>query len=117
MGSSEEINYFDNSNELDYADCISLCKKYFVQELPSFKPEREYFDPKGYWGIYFVNGPIEVFLGSERSFFAFTFKINGTNIYLPSIDNRLYKLERLSKKNVLFLLDFIKDYLIKNQIS
>jgi hypothetical protein len=110
----EEMEFYDNNTELGYKECISILKKYFVRELPDFKPEREYYDPKGYWGIFFVSGPVEIFLGYERSFLNYDLKISGVSTNLLKNDTRINKLERTSERNFFFLIDVIKKYLREN---
>jgi hypothetical protein len=104
-------NNVDNNSELNYTQFISFAKSYFEKHYSAYLHEREYFDPKGYWGIYFVNDPVELLLGSERSFFVFQLKRNGKLINVSEIDSRIKLLERTSEKNVIFLLDILKGVL------
>ena len=103
--------FYDNSNGLPSKQAINLMKYYFLTKLPAFKFIREYYDPHGYWGAYFSNGEMTIFLGEERSFLDYSVEANGTKFALSQFDERVTLLERTSKKNLHFLLDTIKQYL------
>ena len=105
---------FDNDSDLNYSEAISFLKSYVSKELPDFKPEREYYDPHGYWGIFFVAKGNEIFLGSERSFLTYHLIIANKKIKLSEKDERVLKLEATSKKNFIFLLSIMKDSLNKD---
>lgn len=55
-------------------------------------------------------------MGEERSFFSYKLVINGVNIYLPKINERVYEIEAVSKANILFIIGVIKR-LLNNSIT
>ena len=111
MGSYIEVNFFDNSNGLSYEEASEFIKNSVSERIPSFKADREYDDPHGYWGIFFTDGDITFLLGSERSFIDYSVEVKGEKISLSDFDGRLNVLERTTKKNFLFLIETIRRYL------
>lgn len=112
MGSFQGIDTIDNNSELNFNQFVTFTKDYFSKHLYNYTSEREYFNPNGYWGIYFVNKNIELFLGSERSFFTFQLRVDNKTINVGEIDSRIKMLERTSKKNIIYLINAIKGFLI-----
>src|SRR5690606_31284308 len=104
MGSNETaVNFYDNSKGLSSQEAISLIKKYFLSQLPSFRVVREYDDPHGYWGVFFTDGRATILIGSERGFIDYSIEIGENKVALSDFDERVAVLEKTSEKNFLFL--------------
>ena len=113
MGSSKkELESIDNSTELDFQQGQAFLLESVQQKLPSFKFLKSYHDPRGYWGVFFVNNNVTLFLGSERTFIDYFLQIGNEKITLSEIDERVLKLKNTSRANFLFLIEIINTHLI-----
>lgn len=108
MQAKDRSEFYDNSQGLPSDRAVNIMKYYFVTHLPSFKFISEYNDPHGYWGAYFSDDEVTIFIGEERSFLAYSIEEKEKKIALSNFDERVTLLERTSKTNLLFLLDIIE---------